>query len=161
MSLWIIVNICVKIWRYHQLIKCIQLYTILQLQIDSRASMGPNIMCGPCEASTPLHGDGRLCDISAVHLNVVGQNEVMIFPRQASLAKGMEIYNLMYNLSANEQDGGSDVFKSPRQRVRCIFAHSHSLYCPFLYQLLMLLNSIYYSLHIFIGQIWVMNKRIN
>jgi hypothetical protein len=104
--------------------------------------MGPNIMCGPCEASTPLHGDGRLCDISAVHLNVAGQNQVRIFPRQVSLAQGMEIYKLMYPSSGNG-DVGSDVFKTPRQRVRCIFALSHSLYCPFLYQLLMLLNSIY------------------
>jgi len=88
--------------------------------------MGPNIMCGPCGASTPLHGDGRLCDISAVHLNVAGENQVMIFPRQESLAQGMEIYKLMYKnhkTAPNTGIDGTDIFKTPRNRVRFIFVH--------------------------------------
>lgn len=118
------------------LIKRLQLYTALQLQNDSRACLGPNFMLGPFGASTPLHGDGRCCDISAIHVNVYGQNEVMIFPRQATIVHALKIFELMYkhdDAAPNTGVDGSDVFLTPRNRVRCIFAHSHSLYHPFLY----------------------------
>jgi len=117
------------------LIKRLRLYTALQLQIESRASLGPNFMLGPSGASTPLHGDGRCFDISAVHVNVYGQNQVRIFPRQATHANVMEIFELMYEHDEAAEKGvqGADVFLTPRNRVRCIFAHSHSLYHPFLY----------------------------
>jgi len=52
-------------------------------------------MCGPKGASTSLHWDGRCGDISAVHINLKGINQVLIFPRQQDTQQAEDIFNLL------------------------------------------------------------------
>jgi len=94
-------------------------------------------MCGPKGASTSLHWDGRCGDISAVHINLKGINQVLIFPRQQDTQQAEDIFNLMYHHKCSANDAleydGSVVFRSPKNRVRCVSAHCRILWFPFLF----------------------------